>query len=362
MRKTRIYPIIQALVAAGLFGISVPLAKLLLGEMQKITLAALLYLGSGMGLLVYRGLRRIWSGSASGEARLNKNDAFWLIGAILTGGVSAPIVLMFSLQNTPAATASLLLNFEGVATTLIATFAFKETAGRRIGFAIIFITVASIMLSMKLGESWGVSFGALGVLCACTLWGIDNNFTRNISAKDPTAIVIIKGLCAGSFSLILAIFLGNSFPKWIVVVAALVLGCFSYGVSIALFVFSLRSLGAARTSALYGTSPFVGVVVSFLLFREAPDMLFLLSLPLMIVGVYLLFSEKHDHLHTHVAIEHDHVHRHGEHHIHEHAFKEISKREKHSHLHKHKPITHKHFHRPDIHHRHSHENTNQKTS
>ena len=199
MSRTRTYSVIQGILAAILFGASAPFAKLLLGKVEPIPLAALMYLGGGVGLLLLRALKILYGRAADAEARISKKDMPWLIGALLAGGVAAPIILMLSLRNTPAATASLLLNFEGVATALIAAVIFNEAIGRRIWLAVFCITGASVLLSLDPGGKWGISPSAIGVLIACFLWGIDNNFTRNISAKDPVTIVIIKGMGAGLF-------------------------------------------------------------------------------------------------------------------------------------------------------------------
>lgn len=204
----------QAITAALLFGTSAPIAKLLLGDIQPVPLAAFLYLGSGIGLLVFWLLQRFKKNYIKVEASIKKEDIKWLLGAVLTGGVIAPIVLMFSLKNTPASTASLLLNFEGVSTTLIAVLAFKEAIGKRIWLATVSITIASILLSWNFNGEWGFSIGALGVLMACIMWGLDNNFTRNISTKDPLITVIIKGVGAGSVSLVIAMILHNTLPSF----------------------------------------------------------------------------------------------------------------------------------------------------
>ncbi|MHB8077269.1 DMT family transporter [Desulfosporosinus fructosivorans] len=227
-------PILQAMLAAALFGASVPISKLLIGEIDPIPMASFLYLGSGIGLFFFR----FFQGKKHycNEAKVTKCDVPWIIGAISAGGILAPIVLMFSLKNAPASTASLLLNFEGVATTVIAVVAFKEAVGERIWGAVILITMASILLSWDSSGQWGLSIGAVGVISACVLWGIDNNFIRNISAKDPLSIVMIKGLSAGTFSLILSLVLGYSFPSIGFVLRAMILGCFSYGLSIVLFI------------------------------------------------------------------------------------------------------------------------------
>jgi drug/metabolite transporter (DMT)-like permease len=352
MNRSHILSMIQALIAALLFGASAPLAKLLLGEVEPIPLAAFLYLGSGIGLLGIKFFQRINQKGLDNEAQIKKPDYVWLAGAIIAGGIAAPITLLFSLRNTPAATASLLLSFEGVATTLIAFFAFKESISRRAWWAIALITLASIFLSVNPNAEWGFSLGALGIIAACVLWGIDNNFTRNISAKDPITIVTIKGLGAGSFSLGMALVLGHKIPAWEVIFGALVLGSLSYGASIVLFIHAMRGIGAARTSALFSSAPLAGMILSFLVFRELPGWMFVIAFPLMVAGTLFLVSEEHEHDHVHEMTVHEHAHIHGDgHHEHGHEGENI---QKHSHVHTHDKVAHAHHHMPDLHHRHTH--------
>ena len=352
MKSSRIIPVVQALLAAFLFGASAPLSKLLLGETSPVILAALLYLGSGFGLLCVKLMEKKVQYEQK-EARLARSDWPWLVGAILAGGVIAPIMLMISLRHAPAATASLLLNFEGVATTLIAAIVFKEAIGRHAWWAIGLITLASILLSADFTNQWGFSLSALGILAACVMWGVDNNLTRNISAKDPLVIVTVKGLAAGLVSLIIAVALGNTFPSPGVTLLALLLGSLSYGLSIFLFVHAMRGLGAGRTSALFGTAPLAGILLSFLIFREIPGIFFFIALLVIASGAYILLMEDHDHVHVHENIVHEHRHTHNDgHHEHEHAVE--SARQSHSHVHAHDILEHAHDHAPDIHHRHSH--------
>ena len=353
MSRNNIYPIILALLAALLFGASAPIAKLLLGEIEPISLAAFLYLGSGFGLLIFQIYQRNGNKKQSTEAPLKITDMGWLAGAIIAGGIAAPIILLFSLRDTPAATASLLLSFECVATTLIAAMVFKESISRRAWWAILVITTASILLSANLNNVWGLSWGAMGILAACVLWGIDNNFTRNISAKNPKSIVMVKGLAAGSFSLILAIILGNQIPDLGIALKAMLLGSLSYGLSITLFIRAMRGLGAARTSALFGTAPLAGVVLSFFLLQESLNAMFMVALPLMIIGAILLVNEEHNHNHVHEATQHEHLHKHDDdQHLHNHETPEPAR--SHSHWHEHSYLEHDHHHMPDIHHRHVH--------
>jgi drug/metabolite transporter (DMT)-like permease len=346
MTHTHYRAITQAFLASLFFATSAPLAKTLLAEVDPVMLAALLYLGSGAGLLLFKvTVHRI---KPDTEARLARTDMPWLIGAILAGGVAAPIVLMYSLRNTSAATASLLLNFEGVATSIIAAIMFREAMGKRVWVAVLLVTVGSIILSWNRWGTLSLSLGALGIAAACTLWGLDNNLTRHISAKDPVMIAIIKGIGAGIISLGMAILLGNRLPDIRHIGMAVVLGFFAYGLSIVFFISAMRHLGAARTSAYFGTAPFVGVLLSIVFLKEIPNVSFMCAVPIMIAGAAFLLIEKHEHTHTHQEFEHEHSHDHDdEHHVHGHdGF--------HSHRHTHCTIAHIHPHTPDIHHRHEH--------
>src|SRR5258706_999448 len=350
MKVNNLSFILQALLAAIFFRASAPIAKLLLGDTAPIFLAAFLYIGSGTGISLVKLTQRMRSKDV--EAGIKRADIQWLVGAIISGGILAPIVLMVSLQNTPASTASLLLNFEGVGTTLIALLFFKEAISRRAWTAIIIVTLASILLSTNFGSSWGMSVGAFGVVLACTLWGVDNNFTRNISGKDPLAIVAWKGLVAGTFSFFLAWFLGNPFPAVKTILGTLILGFVSYGLSTMLFIRSMRGLGAARTSALYGTAPLAGVLLSIVIFGEFPSFLFVIAAILMIGGALLLINEQHEHSHVHTALFHEHSHKRDDP---AHGHDDANAEGVHSHGHEHPAEEHKHDHMPDIHHRHGHE-------
>ena len=339
--------IIQALLAALFFGASAPVSKLLLGDVPPVLMAAFLYLGSGIGISLIKLYQRLTSNEK--EAGIKRPDVLWLAGAIISGGILAPIILMISLKNTPASTASLLLNFEGVGTTLIALFFFRESISRGALAAIFAITLASIFLSTNFHAGFGFSLGALGILLARFLWGVDNNFTRNIAAKDPLTIVAWKGLVAGSFSLILGLSLGQRLPALATILSILLLGFISYGLSTMLFIYSMRGLGAARTSALYGTAPLAGVLLSILIFHDPITLLFAVAGVLMVAGALLLANEEHAHFHIHMPVVHEHIHKHED--FHAHAETDIT----HSHEHKHPQTEHEHGHMPDIHHRHEDE-------
>lgn len=360
-RGERAYrPVIDALLAAGLFGVSAPLAKLLLGEIDPIPLAALLYLGAGFGLAFYILWLRAFVRDVTDEAELDRGDLPWLAGAVLSGGVAAPILLLYGLRATPAATTALLLSSELVATGVIAAVVFREFIGRWIWGAILMITAGSTLLTLEPSAGWGVSHGAVLIVAACVMWGLDNNLTRRISLKDPKRIVAIKGLVAGGVSSALALALGKTFPGAKYIVLGLLLGSVSYGISIVLFVRALRHLGAARTGALFGTAPFIGAAVSLMVFRNLPTSSFILSLPLLVIGVGILFRERHDHVHAHALLTHTHAHTHADgHHAHSHM-QQVSLARRHSHRHTHVPMVHTHPHRPDVHHRHEHVSAREK--
>lgn len=341
-----------AFAAAALFGVSTPFAKLLLGTMSPVLLAGLLYLGSGIGLFAIRLVRQSSTRSNHDEAALPRSQWPWLAGAVLFGGVLAPVLLMVGLRSTTAASSSLLLNFEGVFTAALAWFVFHENFDRRIALGMLAIVAGGMVLSWQQG-SLALSAGALFVIVACACWGVDNNLTQKISASDPFQIASIKGLVAGSVNLAIAFALGASWPPIRVLVGALVVGFFGYGLSLALFVLALRHIGTARTGAYFSLAPFVGALVSLPLLHEPMQNTFWLAALLMAGGVWLHLTERHEHAHHHELLEHAHRHVHDEHHQHEHA-PNVDPREPHTHSHIHQPVTHAHAHFPDIHHRHVH--------
>jgi drug/metabolite transporter (DMT)-like permease len=337
-----------ALAAALLFGASPPIAKLLLGRIDPFLLAALLYLGSGIGLAVWRSIARRLR--VPSEAPLARADIPWLAGAVLAGGVVAPVLLMVGLAATPASTTSLLLNLEGVFTAAVAWFVFRENFDRRIVLGMLAIVAGAVLLTWS-GRA-ELSWSSLLVVAACAGWAIDNNLTRKISAAAPVQIAMIKGLTAGALNLSVALARGATLPTPAFTVAAMTLGLASYGVSLTLFIHALRLVGTARTSAYFSTAPFAGAVLSLALLHEQPTLGFGLAGLLMAVGVWLHLSERHAHRHTHEALEHTHLHEHDEHHRHGHS--PGAPGEPHSHRHRHDPMTHTHPHYPDIHHRHPH--------
>ena len=361
------HTIFTALLAAALFGITTPLAKTLLGSVSPFMLAGLFYLGSGSGLAVVLLLRRLSAHRGDSAAAhepahdpLRLAELPWLAGAIAAGGVAAPALLMFGLNTTPAATSALLLNLEGVLTALIAWVCFRENFDAQIAAGMLAIVAGGALLSWPSthtgtvsGVASGIAPGALLVALACLCWAIDNNLTRKVSTNDAMVVACAKGLVAGPVNIGIALAAGAHWPAWQAAGGAMAVGFAGYGVSLVLFVVSLRHLGTARTGAYFSVAPLFGVALSLLLWPERPAPAFWFALALMAFGVWLHVRERHDHTHTHEPLEHTHAHRHDEHHRHEHDFA-WDGTEPHTHPHRHAPITHSHAHYPDVHHRHAH--------
>jgi drug/metabolite transporter (DMT)-like permease len=338
-----------ALLSASLFGLSAPAAKVLLSEIDPWMLAGLLYLGSGVGLGVVFLARRAL-GRAAGTG-LRRADLPWLAGAIGSGGVAGPLLLMFGLASGPAAQSSLLLNLESVFTVLLAWWLFGEHVGLRIAVGAGAITAAAVLLSR--GGPVVIDGSAVLVSAACLAWAIDNNLTRRLSGSDAVQIAAIKGLGAGAVNVLMALARAGETPGPGVVAAGAVVGFLGYGVSLVLFVLALRHLGAARTGAYFATAPFVGAVASVLVLQEPASPSLIAAGVLMGAGVWLHLTERHEHAHAHDAVEHDHAHEHDDHHRHEHPAG-VPLREPHAHPHTHTGLRHAHPHYPDLHHRHGH--------
>lgn len=348
--------VLPALLAAALFGASTPLAKSLLASTSPVLLAGLLYAGSGLGLGCWLGLRR-WRGVRATDAPLQRRDWPWLGGAMFFGGVAGPVLLMLGLANTPASSASLLLNLEGVLTAALAWTVFRENVDRRIFLGMMAIVAGGVLLSWVERADAGVPWNALLIAGACLCWAIDNNLTRVVSGGDPVQIAAIKGGVAGLINIGIALALGSAWPQLSHVLAAGAIGLAGYGISLVMFVLALRHLGTARTGAYFSTAPFVGAALSLLLLQETPGMAFWVAGGLMGVGLWLHVSERHAHEHAHEALEHDHRHLHDAHHQHAHDFP-WNGEEPHSHPHVHEPLLHSHAHFPDLHHRHDHKQRN----
>ena len=348
-RVTNNLPILLAILAAACYGVSSPLSELLLKELSPVFMAALLYLGAGLGMLAVKAVTNMKKQEKK-EARITKKEFPFVLGMIVLD-IAAPILLMLGLTMTNSATVSLLNNFEIVATSVIALAIFKETIGRRLWIAIILITLSSILLSACDLGNLSFSIGAVFTLLACVCWGFENNCTRMLSLKDPLQIVIIKGLGSGTGAMLIAAATKTLSANMLYILFALLLGFLAYGLSIYFYILAQRELGAARTSAYYAIAPFIGVGLSFVIFRQGITSSFVLALAVMILGTYFAAFEKHKHVHHHTQIEHEHRHNHTDgHHNHSHDYPVTE----HSHSHTHEALTHEHPHTPDMHHTHPH--------
>ena len=346
--------VIHAVVAAVLFGASTPLIKGLVGNVDPVLLAGLLYAGSGLGLAMTIVGRRLFLPGRAALTLPQKEEWRWLAGAIFFGGVLGPVALMYGLLTSTASAASLLLNLEAVFTALLAWLLFHENYGKRLMLGMLAIVAGGALLAWTPDQTTHAFVGSLLVAAACLCWALDNNLTRKISANDAVVIACLKGLVAGAVNLALALLLGHALPPLGIVGIAAAVGFFGYGVSLVLFVLALRHLGSARTGAYFSVAPFFGAVFAVLLQGDPLTGQLLAAGVLMAVGVWLHLTERHAHLHSHPAQEHSHVHIHDEHHQHSHA-PDWDGREPHTHRHAHPPLIHSHPHYPDADHRHRHD-------
>ena len=285
MKPDMKHGIFLAVLAAGLYALSSPFSKLLLPFMPSTLMAGFLYLGAGLGMTALA-LSRKAAGRPEAEARLTRKELPYTIAMIVLD-IAAPISLLFGLTMTTAANASLLNNFEIVATALIALLIFKESISARLWLGILFVTASCALLSFEDISSLQFNLGSLFVLLACILWGIENNCTRKLSSKDPLEIVMVKGIFSGLGSVMIGLVCGERIHHLWAIPLVLLLGFVAYGLSIYYYVYAQRLLGAARTSAYYAVAPFIGAFLSLIIFREVPGVLFLAALALMAVGAWL---------------------------------------------------------------------------
>ncbi|MBP1553133.1 MAG: DMT family transporter [Oscillospiraceae bacterium] len=279
-----------ALLAAVLYAINSPVSKLLLNNVPAKMMAAFLYLGAGLGLFIM-GIVQKMTGMKSEEQPLTKKELPYTVAMVVLD-IAAPIFLMFGLLHTTAANASLLNNFEIVATSVIALVIFKEAISKRLWLAIGLVTLSSMILSFEDVSSLDFSFGSIFVLLACICWGLENNCTRNLSSKNPLEIVVIKGFGSGFGAMAIVFATGESLPSFVYILMALLLGFVAYGLSIYFYIYAQRDLGAAKTSTYYAVAPFVGAGLSLLIFRQLPSVTFIVALVIMAVGTYFASTEE----------------------------------------------------------------------
>lgn len=321
MEKQNTKATYYAILAAVFYALNMPFSKVLLGNVPPTMMAALLYIGAGIGIgAIYMVERKNNSNN-----KLEKNDLPYTLGMIVLD-ILAPVFLMFGLLHTTSANASLLNNFEIVATSLIALAVFKEMVSKRLWVAIALITLSSGILSFEDMSSMKFSWGSLFVLAAALCWGMENNCTRKLSSKNTFEIVMLKGIFSGTGSLIIGISIGEKLPELKYCIVALIVGFVAYGLSILFYVKAQYILGAAKTSAYYAVAPFVGAFLSFICLHEPLTKNYLLALVIMLAGTAIVIADTmilhHKHLHTHTivhthdgsthshTITHSHVHTH----------------------------------------------------
>ncbi|MBR2337427.1 MAG: DMT family transporter [Clostridia bacterium] len=282
--------IFLAVLAACLYAINSPFSKILLNYMPSTLMAGLLYIGAGLGMGVIAVFRKI-NKSEKQEVRLTKVELPFTVAMILLD-IAAPICLLIGLKSTTAANASLLNNFEIVATAIIGLMVFKERVSPRLWLGILFVTLSCALLSFEDVSGLRFSFGSLFILLACVCWGIENNCTRKISSKDPLQIVLLKGIFSGFGSVVIGLCIGEKITVIWSVFAVLGVGCVAYGLSIFFYVHAQRILGAARTSAYYAVAPFIGTLLSLIIFRELPHYTYFIALGLMVIGAWLSANDE----------------------------------------------------------------------
>lgn len=282
--------IFLALLAAVLYAINAPFSKLLLNDMSPTLMAGFLYLGAGMGMGIIFLIRKARKTEKT-EAKLSKAELPYTVAMILLD-IAAPIFLLIGLQSTTAANASLLNNFEIVATAIIALMVFKEKISPRLWFGILFVTLSCLILSFEDFSSLKFSVGSLLILLACVCWGFENNCTRKISSKDPLQIVLLKGIFSGTGSVVIGFCIGEKIHTFWSVLAVLGVGLVAYGLSIFFYVYAQRILGAARTSAYYAIAPFIGTFLSLLVFHEMPKYTYFIALFFMFAGAWLCANDE----------------------------------------------------------------------
>lgn len=338
MEKNKLKAIMFAFLAAVFYAINVPISKVLLQYVGPTTMAALLYLGAGIGI----GMMSLFNKKDREKAEsLTKAELPYIVGMIVLD-IAAPIFLMLGISYGSSANASLLGNFEIVATTVIALILFKEAVTKRLWVAIGLITLSSILLSFEGTDSFHFSYGSLLVIMATVCWGLENNCTRELSSKSTYQIVMLKGLCSGLGALVIALIKRESFPGIGYIAIALALGFVAYGLSIFMYVRAQNVLGAAKTSAYYAVNPLIGALLAFVFLSESLSWMYVIALIVMVIGSALVVVDtlirQHDHEHQHTfthshggsththTVRHSHVHKHyltEEKHRHRHSIEEL---------------------------------------
>lgn len=341
-----IYFIIIALISAILFGVSTPLSKYLLSYFNEFQLAGLLYIGAAFGTLPSIILK--WK--TEPLKVVDKKNTQYIFGSIGFGGILGSVFLLFGLGFSQASSVSLWLNLELVATAILGVIFFKDHLDKKTWIGIIITLCAGVLLTYYEGNSGLIAIVFISLACIC--WGLDNHFTALIDGINANQITFIKGVIAGFVNLMIGTAIGGSLPQYQIILGAVVLGVFAYGISIVLYIKSAQHLGATRSQVIFSSAPFFGFLSSWLILSENIGIIQIISALLMGIAIWIIIKSSHNHRHFHDELMHIHLHTHDdEHHNHEHSGKANLR---HSHKHKHDKTKHDHPHFPDLHHRHDH--------
>jgi len=342
------FAIVTGILSGLLFGIATPFSKLLLSDLNSFQLAGLLYLGAALAMLP-----SVFRKNSNLKLLFQSGSRAKTIGIIFFGGFAGPLLLLGGLKMANAASVSIWLNMELVATAIIGVLIFKDSLDKHTWIAVVLTIAAGVITSFAEGVS-GITSGLL-ITAACICWGIDNHLTAITDGASPQTVTFVKGIVAGTVNLLIGCILsGNAIPIDNIF-EAIIVGIFAYGISIMLYVTSAQNIGATRSQILFSTAPVWGVILSYLLVHEPFHWVHLISIALLSLAVIISNLSSHGHRHTHLVMEHIHYHQHADgHHTHLHDGETVPGNKWHSHLHKHEPITHQHPHDPDLHHRHEH--------
>lgn len=342
------FAIITGILSGFLFGVATPFSKVLLEGFNSFQLAGLLYLGAGLAMTPY-----ILKKDSQVKMLFKPGSKAKTLGIIFFGGFLGPLLLLAGLKTANAASVSIWLNMELVATAILGVLIFKDSLDRFTWIGVILTIIAGVITSFGEGLS-GVTPGLL-ITAACFCWGVDNHLTALTDGASPQAVTFVKGMVAGSVNLIIGCLITSQTMRLGNIAPAIIVGAFSYGFSIVLYVTSAQNIGATRSQILFSTAPLWGIILSYLFFHDSFQWVHVISIVLLALAVVVTNIFSHGHMHTHIAIEHIHFHQHNdEHHDHLHDGEPVSKNKRHSHVHSHDPINHEHPHYPDLHHRHDH--------
>jgi len=343
------FALITGLLSGFLFGIATPFSKLLLSDLNYFQLAGLLYLGAGIAMLP-----SILKKNNLLGILFQQGNRLRILGIVFFGGFMGPLLLLGGLQTANAASVSIWLNMELVATALLGILFFKDSLDKYATTGVILTILAGVIISFGEGMS-GLSSGML-ITAACFCWGADNHLTAITDGATPQTVTFIKGMVAGTVNFIIGCLIASRPVEMGTIFPAILLGAFSYGISIVLYVISAQNVGATRSQILFSTAPLWGVILSWLIFSDSFQWVHLLSMGVLAIAIIITNLYSHNHLHTHRSMEHIHYHRHNDgHHNHIHDNEVIPEGKWHSHAHTHQAVTHQHPHNPDLHHRHDHE-------